>query len=114
MAVAGQMELNITLVISLVIQPPEGRGESAKRPCQSKLGAEDAVHNTESGVSGKSQAAFGFRLNFRERRSDRQAERERCGEAVARKRQFAGPMKGVERPALLILAAGRVFRPRHH
>ena len=25
-AVAGQMELSLTLVISLVIQPPEGRG----------------------------------------------------------------------------------------
>jgi hypothetical protein len=70
------MKLNITLVISLVIQPPEGRGESAERPCQPNLGAEDAIHNTELSLAGKSQAAFGFRLGFRERRSDRQAERE--------------------------------------
>ena len=108
------MELSITLVISLVIQPPEGRGESAERPCQPKLGAEDAIHKTQLGLAGKSQAAFGFRLDFRERRSDRQAERERCGEAVTRKRQFAGPIEGVERPAHQVLAAGRVFRPRHH
>ena len=108
------MALGITLVISLVIQPPEGRGQSAERPCQPKLGAEDAIHKTQLGLAGKRQAAFGFRLDFRERRSDRQAERDRCVAAVTRKRQVADPIRGVERPAHQVLAAGRVFRPRHH
>ena len=64
-AVAGQMPFGIRLAISLVIQPPEGRGESAERPCQPKLGAEDVIHVTQLGLAGKRQAPFGFRLDFR-------------------------------------------------
>ncbi len=67
------------------------------------------MDKTQLGLAGKSQAAFGFRLYFRERRSDRQAERDRCVAAVTCKRQVAGPIRGVERPSYHVLAARRVF-----
>ena len=114
-AVAGQMAFGIRLAISLVIQPPEGRGQSAERPCQPKLGAEDAIHKTQLGLAGKRQAAFGFRLDFRERRSDRQAERDRCGASC--NPQTPGRQPDTRRrtpgvPSRWPLA--RVSRPRHH
>jgi len=64
---ARQLAFGIELAISLVIEQPENRVQTAQRSYQPQLRAARGVHKTHLGLAGKGHAGLGLLLHLCER-----------------------------------------------